>query len=297
MIDIGFSSPQVDQQHRGFSVVEDGPLDLRMNPTAGRPLGEWLQTASAEEVAWLIREWGEDDDPVMALRIAEAVLARQRRSGPYKSTLVIAEVIRQAKMCLDDRGQHPAKLTFQAFRVFINHEMEQLRAFLDGAVSLLQPGARAVVITFKKPEATIVKQFLRDHEVPRPNLARVLSPRRLAELYPLLQTSRPFAVRLASAPSVPSAAEVAQNRRSRSAMVHALERIERPPPADMLPPGTAAPRPLEELFCRPVAIWRNELHGAPVAKEPPALACLPPRTSGAVCAALLARCPHIAAPH
>merc|ERR1712232_1107197 len=163
-----------------------------MNPQSGTPFGDWLQTATAEEVAWIIREWGEDDDPIMPLRIADAVLSWQQKHGPYKSTLEIAEVIRQVKMGQDDRGQHPAKLSFQSFRVFINHEMEQLSAFLDGSVPLLRPGARAVVITFKRPEAAVVKRFLRDNEVPHPLLERAASPRRLRELYPLLQTSKAF---------------------------------------------------------------------------------------------------------
>merc|ERR1740121_589639 len=128
-----------------------------MNPRCGQPFSDWLLRASPEEVAWVVREWGEDDDPIMALRIAEAVLDKQRQCGEYQSTLDLAEVIRQVKMGQDDRGQHPAKLTFQAFRVFINNEMEQLDAFMQASVPLLKKGARTVVITFKRPEAAAVK--------------------------------------------------------------------------------------------------------------------------------------------
>lgn len=283
MIDIGFSSPQVDEQHRGFSVVDDGPLDLRMNPESGMPFCEWLLTAQPEELAWIVREWGEDDDPVMPLRIADAVLARQRRFGPYKSTLEIAEVIRQVKFAQDDRGQHPAKLSFQAFRVFINHEMPQLEAFLEGALPLLKPGARAVVITFKRPEAAVVKRFLREHEEPHPSLERAVSSVRLQELYPLLKTSKTFAVRQVCPALVPTAAEVAVNRRSRSSMVHVLERRERV----AFPPKDAVARPLELLFSQPAAVW---VQPRPQGVVPmPALALPPPLTSGSSAPTLLAR--------
>lgn len=280
MIDIGFSSPQVDEQHRGFSVVEDGPLDLRMNPDAGQPCSEWLRTATAEEVAWVIREWGEDDDPIMALRIAEGVLDTQRRYGTYKSTLQIAEVIRQVKLGQDDRGQHPAKLPFQAFRVFLNHEMEQLSAFLEGSGPILQIGARMVVITFKRPEAGVVKRFLREHELPIPTLERVLKFQRLAELYPVLNNSDGFAMRQTCPTLVPTAAEVERNRRSRSAMVHVLERVK------LICPErgeVSASLPLENYFCRPMSLWSPP-------GTAPSLALLPPRTSGSLAPALLSQC-------
>lgn len=225
MIDIGFSSPQVDEQHRGFSVVDDGPFDLRMNPKHGIPASEWLQTVTVAELAWVIHEYGEDDDPIMSQRIAEAVLERQRRIGPYTSTLQIAEVIRKVKLGLDDRGQHPAKLTFQAIRVFLNQEMQQLDAFMENAMPLLQPGARMVVITFKKPEASAVKRFTRMHEKSHPQIEKIVNISRLAELYPLLTTTKPFAVRQVCDPKGPTQLEIQQNKRARSSMVHALEKL------------------------------------------------------------------------
>merc|ERR1712087_645835 len=105
----------------------------------------------------------------------------------------------------DDRGQHPAKLTFQALRVFINNEMDQLERFLEGSLPLLQPGAHAVVITFKRPEASLVKRFVRDHEEPHAMLERAVPTRRLAQLYPLLRTPKSFAVRQAHTPITPTA--------------------------------------------------------------------------------------------
>jgi len=283
MIDIGFSSPQVDQQHRGFSVVEDGPLDLRMNPTSGVPFSEWLRTTTPAEVAWIVREFGEDDDPVMGLRIAEAVLAKQQQLGEYRSTLDLAEVIRQVKMGQDDRGMHPAKLSFQAFRVFLNREMDQLTAFMEASVPLLQPGARAVVITFKRPEAAAVKQFLREHEEPCSTLERTMSLERSKVLYPLLQTCKPFAVRQACPPLVPSQSEVAVNRRCRSSMVHVLERLDRSQ-RWTLPSATEAAPPLTALassFRRPRSVWR----GAKGTSDE--LAVLPPRASGSMAATML----------
>eukprot|EP00928_Gymnodinium_smaydae_P092636 TRINITY_DN76555_c0_g1_i1.p1 TRINITY_DN76555_c0_g1~~TRINITY_DN76555_c0_g1_i1.p1 ORF type:complete len:640 (-),score=115.71 TRINITY_DN76555_c0_g1_i1:84-2003(-) len=279
MIDIGFSSPQVDQQHRGFSVVDDGPMDLRMNPSRGIPISEWLQTCKPEELAWIIREWGEDDDPIMPSRIAEILLERQRVDGPYKSTLDAADEIRKAKLGMDDRGQHPAKLAFQAMRVFVNTEMEQLRSFMDGSLPLLAPGARTVIITFKRPEASMVKQFVREHEEPSPMLEKVLPPERLADLYPLLRTTKPFAVRMPCPPVTPSASEVALNRRSRSAMVHALESVERsakwPSPSEFGPAAS-----LGDLFKRPCA-------ARPRRGQAQALASFPPRTSGSCTATIL----------
>eukprot|EP00747_Dinoflagellata_sp_TGD_P057981 gnl/TRDRNA2_/TRDRNA2_150902_c1_seq1.p1 gnl/TRDRNA2_/TRDRNA2_150902_c1~~gnl/TRDRNA2_/TRDRNA2_150902_c1_seq1.p1 ORF type:complete len:415 (+),score=76.22 gnl/TRDRNA2_/TRDRNA2_150902_c1_seq1:2-1246(+) len=278
MIDIGFSSPQVDEQHRGFSVVDDGPFDLRMNQEGGKPMSEWMLTARPEEVAWIIREHGEDDDGIMPLRIADAVLEEQRRTGAYKSTLDIAEVIRQVKHGMDDRGQHPAKLSFQSFRIFINHEMEQLSSFMEGAVPLLRPGANCVVITFKRPEATIVKRFIRDHEEPPSSLEKAVSPQRLKELYPLLQTSKPFAVRQPCAPMVPKADEIEKNRRCRSSMTHVIQRLERTFRPDL---AGVPPRSLPELFKRPRAVF--SIPGRP----PGLLASSPPRTSGSVAVSVL----------
>lgn len=279
LIDIGFSSPQVDEQHRGFSVVDDGPLDLRMNPECGEPFADWLLKASVEEVAWIVREWGEDDDPIICLRIAEAVLETQRRCGRYASTLDVAEVIRQVKMGQDDRGQHPAKLPFQGFRVFLNQEMPQLDAFMEASVPLLQPGGRALIITFKRPEAVAVKQFLRNHEEPPAAFHGVLSLERLRALYPLLKTDKPFAARQVCAPLVPTQAEISLNRRSRSSMTHVLERLERAfPVAQMLvaPPTL----PIAKLFKRPAAVWRRR--GDQVAQ-----AALPARYSGSIACSVL----------
>lgn len=279
MIDIGFSSPQVDEQHRGFSVVEDGPLDLRMNPRCGRPFSDWLLHATPEEIAWIVREWGEDDDPIMAMRIAEAVSDKQRQCGEYRSTLDLAESIRQVKMGQDDRGQHPGKLAFQSFRVFINNEMAQLDAWMQNTLPLLQKGARAVVITFKRPEAAFVKRFLREHEEPHPSLEQA-GVERLLDLYPLLRTAKPFAVRQPCPPMTATAAEIAMNRRSRSSMVHILECCDRSSRWWNLGANSAS-RSLHECFRRPLAAWTQS-------GQRPCQARVPPRTSGSVASTLLA---------
>ena len=152
LLDIGFSSPQVDDGGRGWSCYQDGPLDLRMNFKAGIPAWKWLQTATPAELAWVVYENGEDDDPILCHRIAEAALERQRRCGPYTSTLELSTCIQEVKRGLDDRRQHPAKLAFQGIRNFINQEMQQLADAMAAQFQRLKYGGRAVVITFKPRE-------------------------------------------------------------------------------------------------------------------------------------------------
>ena len=153
LLDIGFSSPQVDDGGRGWSCYQDGSLDLRMNFEAGLPAWQWLQQVSGGELASVVYENGEDDDPIMCHRIAEAALERQRRLGPYTSTLELANCIEEVKGGLDDRRQHPAKLAFQGLRNFINQEMCQLAQAMEAMFRRLKFYGRAVIITFKPKEA------------------------------------------------------------------------------------------------------------------------------------------------
>ncbi|CAE8629828.1 unnamed protein product [Polarella glacialis] len=223
LLDIGFSSPQVDEGSRGWSCYQDGPLDLRMNFKVGLPAWKWLQTASTAEVAWVLYENGEDDDPILCSRLAEAVLERQRRCGPYTSTLQLSTCIQEVKRGLDDRRQHPAKLAFQGIRNFLNQEMQQLSDALTSQFKRLKYGGRAVVITFKPREETVVERWLRYNEDGWASpLAGKVSPERLAELFPLLQTRQAYAARRLSAPIRASHMEIERNSRSRSAMIHVL---------------------------------------------------------------------------
>lgn len=240
LIDIGFSSPQVDDGARGWSVDQDGPLDLRMNFESGVPAAKWLQTVGVSELAWVIRENGEDDDPILCARLAEAILERQRRCGQYTSTLQLGACVAEVKRHMDDRGQHPAKLVFQSIRTFLNQEMEQLRECLQAQFRRLKYGGRAVVVTFKPSEEAVLSRFLREHQDGWAHpLSRRVSPERLAELFPLLQKDLPYAVRRLGSPVRPSHREIELNRRSRSAMVHTLvKELRLPPPTSV---GAIAP--------------------------------------------------------
>jgi len=226
LLDIGVSSPQVDNEDRGFRVEADAPLDMRMNPRQGVSAGEWLQNVSAEELAWVIRAYGETNDPVLAERIAESVLARQRRRGPFASGRELSDVVKQAKGPWD-RSMHPAKLTFQAIRMFLNRELEQLRLALDAAFERLVPGGRCVVITFKSLEKEVVNAFVREREDPPPGLARSVSPSRLCELYPLVATGLDFSVRRLRTQEQPSNLEYLNNPRSRSSRIMVLQKAPR----------------------------------------------------------------------
>lgn len=225
LIDLGVSSPQLDDAHRGFNVF-DGLLDMRMNQTQGLPASEWLKCVTAEELAWVIHSYGEDDDLIMSERIAEHVLARQKEH-PINSTRKLSDIIRQAKVGISDNGMHPAKLTFQAIRVFLNQEMQQLDNVLQGAMDCLDVEGRCSVITFKKKEANAVNRFVREHEEPDAYLSQVLSTARLCELFPLLTSKQAFATRQICEPVRPSAEELDNNRRCRSAAVHVLQRLPR----------------------------------------------------------------------
>ncbi|CAE7420182.1 rsmH, partial [Symbiodinium microadriaticum] len=215
LLDIGFSSPQVDDGGRGWSCYQDGPLDLRMNFKAGIPAWKWLQTATPAELAWVVYENGEDDDPILCHRIAEAALERQRRCGPYTSTLELSTCIQEVKRGLDDRRQHPAKLAFQGIRNFINQEMQQLADAMAAQFQRLKYGGRAVVITFKPREEQVLENWLRHNEDGWASpLASQVSPDRLGELFPLLSSVQPYAARRLMAPIRPSAEEVRRNSRS-----------------------------------------------------------------------------------
>eukprot|EP00746_Dinoflagellata_sp_MGD_P091597 gnl/MRDRNA2_/MRDRNA2_36293_c0_seq1.p1 gnl/MRDRNA2_/MRDRNA2_36293_c0~~gnl/MRDRNA2_/MRDRNA2_36293_c0_seq1.p1 ORF type:complete len:885 (+),score=160.39 gnl/MRDRNA2_/MRDRNA2_36293_c0_seq1:75-2657(+) len=248
LLDLGTSTVG-SEERRGFSAVDDGPLDFRLNPNLGIPAWQWLQTVSVAELAWVIHTYGEDNDPVLSQRLAEAILERQRRAGAYTSTLELADVCRETKQGLDDRGMHPAKLTFQAIRAFLNHESDQLRRALLGGMTRLNSQGRAVVITYKRREATQVKQFLREHEEPDPRFVTMVSPSRLNELYPLCTTDLPFKCIQAQEPMKPTPEECNLNKNSKTAMFHVLLKESRE--ASSSPSKGATPRAQSEQWKKP----------------------------------------------
>jgi len=207
LLDIGVSSPQIDQAERGFSFRHDGPLDMRMDPTRGRSVHQWLVTASQEEIAGVIRDHGEER---FAVQIAKAIVARREERGAPASTAELAQLV-AGTVKTREPGKDPATRTFQAFRIHINAELEELQQALEASIHALQPGGRLVVISFHSLEDRIVKQFIARHS------REVFDRRQPFAPAPALHLKALGRVR-------PSAAEVSANPRSRSAIMRVAER-------------------------------------------------------------------------
>ena len=207
LMDLGISSPQIDNPARGFSFRADGPLDMRMDTTRGQSAADWLAHADERQIAQVIRDYGEER---FAVAIAKAIVARRQAGRPVASTLELAELVAGAVKTREP-GQNPATRTFQAVRIFVNAELEELEQALEAAVQVLQPGGRLVVISFHSLEDRIVKQFIARH-------ARQAVDRRAPFAEPAPTLLRALGrVR-------PSAAEVAANPRARSAIMRVAER-------------------------------------------------------------------------
>ena len=214
LLDLGVSSPQVDDPERGFSFRADGPLDMRMDPTRGESAADWLARATVQELTEVIRDYGEER---FAFQIAKALVARRAESdrlGPLVSTGELAEIVANV-VKTREKGKDPATRTFQAIRIHVNQELAELQVVLEAALSLLEQGGRLVVISFHSLEDRIVKRFMQVH-ASAPVLDRRL-PIRAADLPspPLKLRGRVFA----------SDAEVAANPRARSAVMRIAERI------------------------------------------------------------------------
>ena len=202
LMDLGVSSPQLDEPGRGFSFRFEGPLDMRMDTTRGQSVAQWLADAPTQDIATVIRDLGEER---FAGPIARAIDARRKAQGPLSTTSELAQLVAET-VKTREAGQNPATRTFQAFRIFINGELDELQAALEASLDVLQPGGRLVVISFHSLEDRIVKQFIAQH-------SREVYDRRA-----------PFAVpqpmKLQALNRVrPSAQEVAANPRSRSAIM------------------------------------------------------------------------------
>ena len=210
LLDLGVSSPQLDEPARGFSFVRDGPLDMRMDPTGGESAADWLARATQEEIREVIRDYGEER---FAQSVAAAIVAARGRE-PLRTTRQLAEVVGRAVRTREP-GQHPATRTFQALRIHVNQELEELALALPEAADLLEPGGRLAVISFHSLEDRIVKTFIRERstadrlprgvpvrasELPKPQLAAVGRAVKAGE------------------------AEVRRNPRARSAVLRAAEK-------------------------------------------------------------------------
>ena len=207
LMDLGVSSPQIDSPERGFSFRFDGPLDMRMDPTRGLSAAQWLAQASQQQIAEVIRDYGEER---FAVSIAKALVARRESGQTLNRTAELAELVAGA-VKTREAGQHPATRTFQALRIFINAELEELQQALQASLSVLRTGARLVVISFHSLEDRIVKQFIVAH-------SREVYDRRAPFAAP-----KPMALRALERVR-PSAAEVAANPRARSAVMRVAER-------------------------------------------------------------------------
>ena len=209
LMDIGVSSPQIDSPERGFSFRFDGPLDMRMDTTRGESVAEWLATAEVGQIAEVIREYGEER---FAGPIAKAIVARREERGPLATTSELADLVAGA-VKTREAGQNPATRTFQALRIFINAELEELQQALEASLSVLRPGGRLVVISFHSLEDRIVKQFIAKH-------SKEVFDRRAP-------FAVPQAMKLIALDRIkPSEQEVAANPRSRSAIMRVAQRTD-----------------------------------------------------------------------
>ena len=212
LLDLGVSSPQLDDPTRGFSFLNDGPLDMRMNPDSGVSAAQFIATADAEEIARVFKEYGEER---FAKRMARAVVER-RALKPFERTADLAAVLTEANPAWE-KGKNPATRAFQGLRIHVNNELGDLERGLDAALESLAVGGRLVVISFHSLEDRIVKQFMRRHakgEVD--NLPRHL---------PIIPKAFEPRLKLLGKPIFASDAEVKANPRSRSAVMRVAEKL------------------------------------------------------------------------
>jgi 16S rRNA (cytosine1402-N4)-methyltransferase len=209
LLDLGISSPQVDEAHRGFSFRREGPLDMRMNTKHGLTAAEWLEQAPLEEITHVIKTYGEER---FAFQIAKAIVAKREEGLSPKTTTQLAALVANV-VRTREAGQDPATRTFQALRIFINRELEDLELGLRAALKLLKPGARLAVISFHSLEDRIVKQFFQAH-------AKVEIPRGL----PVREKDLPQSALEIIGRIKPSELEVAENPRARSAIMRVAEK-------------------------------------------------------------------------
>jgi 16S rRNA (cytosine1402-N4)-methyltransferase len=210
LLDLGVSSPQLDQAERGFSFLKDGFLDMRMNPAAGQSAAEWLAQADEQDIAMVLKTFGEER---FSKRIARAI-ASAREQRPIDSTLQLAKIVADANPAWE-KGKNPATRAFQAIRIYINDELGDLTRFLEQALDLLTVGGRLAVISFHSLEDRLVKRFIkqqvRGDDVPSyiPLTAAMSKPR----------------IRSVGKAIQPGLNEVANNPRARSAVLRVAEKL------------------------------------------------------------------------
>ncbi|PLA75138.1 16S rRNA (cytosine(1402)-N(4))-methyltransferase [Hydrogenovibrio sp. SC-1] len=210
LIDLGVSSPQLDEAERGFSFMRSGPLDMRMNPQSGLSAKEWLVQTDEKTLAKVLRQYGEEKFSGRIARHIKEALAE----GILNTTLDLAAVVKKASP-KTEKHKHPATRTFQAIRIAVNRELDVLKTVLEASVRVLKPGGRLSVISFHSLEDRIVKQFIRDQS-------------RIKDLFPdspiELEVVKPVLKKVGK-PIFPSAKECEENPRSRSAVLRVAERL------------------------------------------------------------------------
>ena len=213
LLDLGVSSPQLDDADRGFSFMRDGPLDMRMDTTKGLSAAEWLDQASIDDLTWVLKEFGEER---FAKRIATAIVNFNKTSGQkITRTLQLAQIISDA-VPFKDKHKHPATRSFQAIRIFINSELDELEKALNSVLSVLASEGRLSIISFHSLEDRMVKQFIKKNskgkEVPRG--------------LPILESelNKDIPLKAVGKAIMPSEAEIEANPRSRSAVLRVAEK-------------------------------------------------------------------------
>ncbi len=217
LADLGVSSPQFDDPQRGFSLRLDGPLDMRMDPQHGLSAAQWLAQVEVDELRRVLREYG---DERFAASVAKAIVARRADGRPVMRTAELAAVVASAipVKSRKDPLQHPATRTFQAIRIFLNQELEEVAMMLDAALAALVPGGRLAVISFHSLEDRIVKRFIDAHAHPERAFGRL----------PLRESQLPRARLVPLARIAADEAELRANPRARSAHLRIAERTAAP---------------------------------------------------------------------
>jgi len=209
LMDLGVSSPQLDEAERGFSFMQDGPLDMRMNTSSGETAAQWIARAAEEDMANVFYEFGEER---YSRRLAKAIVQR-RGITPFERTLDLASVIKEAHPKWE-KGKHPATRCFQAIRIFLNNELGDLEQTLDVATDMLAPQGRLAVISFHSLEDRMVKRFIREKEK---------GPQLPPDL-PVMAKDVPCILKSVGKAIKPSKAEVDANVRSRSAVMRVAQK-------------------------------------------------------------------------
>ncbi len=210
LLDLGVSSPQLDQAERGFSFLKDGPLDMRMDNSRGQTAEQWLASAEEADIAQVLKEYGEER---FGKRIANAIV-KAREESPITRTLQLAEIVTAANPKWE-KHKNPATRSFQGIRIFINRELQDLEEVLSKAVALLKPQGRLVVISFHSLEDRIVKRFFREQSRGKDLPASV----------PVTEGMLDKKLKIVGKPFKASEAELEQNIRSRSAVMRVAERL------------------------------------------------------------------------